>query len=261
MKKIFPQNQIKMKHLSKIAFAIILSLIFCACNDNEYSIAPDLVDNSENIGKLISSFDSTFKEYISNPSLSNDELGNLFIDNARKRGLTIIEFNSGMYSKSDDEDLTLSSEYLNFSNEIRIASNSSTNEGFKSNLDGLKINVLNSVISTDEKQILVDNIKFMIAFVDWMDTIEALNSNKSSLLSKSDCDGWWSCWGQCVAGIIGEAISGGVAGCGVGAGVGAAVGTIVPGAGTASGAVGGCVAGGVVGAIGGGLSGAADHCN
>jgi len=155
-----------------------------------------------------------------------------------------------------------------FSNEIQNANNFLTKEEYKDNLNNLNSSVLNSSISIEEKQILVDNIGFMVAFVDWIDSLESSHSNKSSLFAKSDCDGWWSCWGSCAAGTIGGAITGAIAGCGVGGSVGAAAGAAigsyvagigaVPGGGI--GAVAGCTAGGLAGAIGGGLTGAAAAC-
>lgn len=65
--------------------------------------------------------------------------------------------------------------------------------------------------------------------------------------------GWWSDWGQCVAGILGGAITTGT----TLALAGAAVGTVtVPGVGTVSGAA----VGAIGGAIGGAISGAAAAC-
>lgn len=183
--------------------------------------------------------------------------------------MTIVEINTSDDAvKSSNENLTFSDEYLVFSNEIQNANNFLTKEEYKDNLNNLNSSVLNSSISIEEKQILVDNIGFMVAFVDWIDSLESSHSNKSSLFAKSDCDGWWSCWGSCAAGTIGGAITGAIAGCGVGGSVGAAAGAAigsyvagigaVPGGGI--GAVAGCTAGGLAGAIGGGLTGAAAAC-
>ena len=145
--------------------------------------------------------------------------------------------NTNSLAKTNEETSTFSSEYLNFSSQIQNANSFLTKEDYKTSLTELNSAVLNSSISIEEKQILVDNIGFMTAFVDWMDTLETQNANKSSFIAKSDCDGWWSCWGKCVAGTIGGAITGAIAGCGVGAGVGAAAGAAIaaiPSAGTAA---------------------------
>jgi len=260
-----------MKYLSKTVFAIFLSLMFFACSEDTQNDQVNLVDNSVNISKLIGSFDLIVKKSIENPNLNDEELGELFIEESEKSGLTIVEINTNnAFSKSSIENSTFSDEYLAFSNEIQNANNFLTKEEYKQNLNNLNISVINSSISIEEKQILVDNIGFMVAFVDWMDTLETQTANKSSFLAKSDCDGWWSCWGKCVAGTIGGAITGAVAGCGVGAAVGAAAGAAIaaiPSAGIAApvgagvGAVVGCAAGGVAGAIGGGLTGAAASCD
>lgn len=259
-----------MKYLLKTVFVIFLSLMFFACSEDTQNDQVNLVDNSENISKLIGSFDLIVKKSIENPKLNDEELGKLFIEESEKSGLTIVEINTNnAFAKSSTENSTFSDTYLAFSNEIQNANNFLTKEEYKDNLNNLNNSVLNSSISIEEKQILVDNIGFMVAFVDWMDTLETQTANKSSFLAKSDCDGWWSCWGKCAAGTIGGAITGAIAGCGVGGSVGAAAGAAIgslaggvgaiPGAGV--GAVVGCAAGGVAGAIGGGLTGAAAACD
>lgn len=259
-----------MKNILKFTFVLFLSLSFFSCSEDTDAEQIDLVDNSENINKIINSFDVVVNKSIQNPSLSSEKLGELFIEESRNRGIRIVEVNTNSFAKTSEEASTFSSEYLDFSSQIQNASGFLTKEEYKNSLTQLNSDVLNSTISIEEKQILVDNIGFMTAFVDWMDTLESQTASKSSFLAKSDCDGWWSCWGKCVAGTIGGAITGAVAGCGVGAGVGAAAGAAIaaiPSAGIAApvgagvGAVVGCVGGGVVGAIGGGLTGAATFCD
>jgi len=258
-----------MKYISKIAFAIILTIFACSKEQQDDQVS--LIDNSENINKLINSFDIVLKEYISNPNLSEDSLGNLFIEESRKNGLRIIEIeqNSDL-DKSNDNNTVLSNEYVRYSNTIKKANTFATKEEYKNSLHNLYNDVIGSNISIEEKQSLVDNIGFMLAFVDWMGTLE--NSvSKANLVSKAEneCDGWWSCWGKCVAGTLGGVLTGALGGCGVGAGVGAAAGAaiaavpslgIATAAGAGVGAVVGCAAGGIVGAIGGGLTGAAASC-
>lgn len=256
-----------MKYISKIAVAIIISLTFFACNDETENKGINLVDNSENISKLINSIDFVFKKHIENRNLSEENLGKLFIQKAKRNGLRIIEINNDEpLVRSSSEEATFSSEYWAFSDEIKDAKNFLSEEEYKNNLLNLKKNIINSDISQEEKQLLVDNIGFMVAFVDWMGTLESQYTNK--LLSvktrglqpddqksgdQQKCDGWWSCWGKCVAGTLGGAITGGAT-LGV---AGAAIGTVtVPVIGTISaGAV-----GAVAGAIGGGLTGAAASC-
>ncbi len=249
-----------MKHLSKITIALILSLTFFACNEDQLAEQQNLVDNSENISKLIKSFDLTLKKSIENTNLNETELGDIFINESKKQGLKIVDMSLNNHLAKTDEEVSFSNEFIEYSNTIAQTNSYGTKEEYKNYLMDLNNEVLNSNIAVLEQQILVDSIGIMIAFVDWMGTLDEANSEERLLL-RSECEGWWDCWGKCVAGTLGGGVTGSVAGCGVGAAVGAAVGTVAaPGPGTAAGAVGGCAAGGILGAIGGALSGAADHC-
>lgn len=243
-----------MKNILKFTFVLFLSLNFFSCSEDTDAVQIDLVDNSENINKLINSFDVLVKKSIQNPSLSNEKLGELFIEESRNRGLSIFEVNTNSFAKTSEETSTFSIEYLAFSSQIQNANSFLTKEEYKTSLTQLNSDVLNSTISIEEKQILVDNIGFMNAFVDWMDTLETQTANKSSFLAKSDCDGWWSCWGKCAAGTIG------------GAGAGALAGAVAPAAGCTLvlpviGTVACGTVGGIVGGISGGLTGAAASCD
>tara|TARA_B110000259_G_C13958647_1_gene379742 strand:+ start:237 stop:953 length:717 start_codon:yes stop_codon:yes gene_type:complete len=238
-----------MKYISKIAFAIILSLTFFACSEDDNKLEEtQLVDNSETIAKLINSFDLVVKQSVANPKLSDEKLDELFIEESKRSGLNILETNvENISAKSNSNDLTFSNEYQTFSNEIENADNFSTKEEFKNNLTDLNTRVLNSDILIAEKQLLIDNIGFMIAFVDWMGTLENNQSAKSSLEFK--CDGWWSCWGKCTSAVIGGGLTGGLGGCGIGAAAGLGI-LSIPG----------CGVGAIIGGIGGALTGAAAVC-
>ncbi len=242
--------------MNKIKYAFFLMLVLamgfnsCSVEDDNKLEETQLVDNSETIAKLINSFDLVVKESVANPNLSDEELDELFIEESIKNGLNILETNLENTSvKSNSEGLTFSNEYLNFSNEIENAGSFSTKEEFKNNLTDLNTSVLKSDILIAEKQLLIDNIGFMIAFVDWMETLENNQSSKSSFVLRSDCDGWWTCWGKCTSGVIGGGLTGGLAGCGIGAAAGLVV-LSIPG----------CGVGAIIVGIGGALTGAAAVC-
>ena len=238
----------------------MLCFNFTSCNQEEVFAEKRLVDNSENINKLIKSFNFALKKSIQDKSLNNDQLGSFFIDESKRQGLKII--NTQDYSaKKSTKNNEFSEKYKVFSEAINSASNNLSKNEYKTNLVNLKEEILNSNISIEEKQLLVDNTGFLIAFVDWMEDLNQLSSKSEKLKLKSDCDGWWSCWGKCVAGTIGGALTGGIEGCGIGGAIGAVIGGIAVNPITvATGAIYGCAAGGGVGIIGGGLSGAASSC-
>jgi len=67
----------------------------------------------------------------------------------------------------------------------------------------------------------------MVAFVDWMETLEGKyfgQNDNPTIAMFSKRKSWWDRWGKCAAGAIGGGLTGGVAGCGVGGGIGVAVG-------------------------------------
>lgn len=224
----------------------------------------ELMDNSENIRKLIGSFDFLLKKSISNPKLSDEDLGSLFIEESKKNGLRIVKI-----QQNQNNHPVFSKEYIYLSNSLQKTNNYDTKEEYRNSLTSLQRDVINSKMSIEEKQLLVDTIGFLVEFTDWMEALKDSNLIKFNSINKKDCDGWWSCWGSCVAATVGGALTGGVAGCAVGGAVGATAGAAIagiPSAGIATpvgagvGAVVGCVGVGIVGAIGGGLTAASSSC-
>ncbi|QTE21249.1 hypothetical protein [Polaribacter cellanae] len=140
--------------------------------------------------KLITSFDVVLKTSIKNPKLTNDKLGELFIEESKNRGLSIVEVNSSYLAKNNKQNLQYSDEYFEFSSQIQNANGFSTKEEYKTSLAILNTDALNSSIPIEEKQILVDNIDFITAFIDWMNETNIQTVNKSTFLTKSECDGW-----------------------------------------------------------------------
>lgn len=221
-----------------------------------------LVDNSENIKKIINSFDKTLTLLMESEfELSEAEVENFFINEAKSSGLEIISM------KSQNPNAKLNLREIGYSDEYHyyaslIASPSSFNSGsvYSASLNTAISEVRRADMPQNERQILVDNMMFMDSFVNWMDYRNNLSPGAGNTVVFG-CDGWWACWGRCTAGTIGSSLMGGISSCGVGAMVGGGVGTIVPGVGTAAGLVGGCAAAGVLGVIGGAMVGGATFCS
>ncbi|EIM78709.1 hypothetical protein A3SI_01466 [Nitritalea halalkaliphila LW7] len=110
-----------MKNIFKFTLALFLSLNFFSCSEDNDFEQIDLVDNSENINKIINSFDVVVNKSIQNPSLSSEKLGELFIEESRNRGIRIVEINTNSFAKTSEETLTFSNEYLAFSSQIQNA--------------------------------------------------------------------------------------------------------------------------------------------
>jgi hypothetical protein len=260
-----------MRTLLKCTFLLFFILFNCSSDSESVNQVQqnnlmlskvNIVDNSENIEKIIDALYLTTRTYLNGTDLSENELGNIFLDECESQRVEIVDINT------DPNDLIFSQQYIMYSDQISNTDTYLTKEDYVLNLIDIEDSVIKSNISLEEKQLLVDNARFMIAFVNMLEILE--NENISRFQNRGDCGSWWRCWGKCVASTLGGAITGGVAGCGVGAGVGAAAGAAIaaiPSAGIATpvgagiGAVVGCVAVGVIGSVGGGLSGAALGCD
>ncbi len=148
----------------------------------------------------------------------------------------------------------------NYSRLIASPTSYNSSGGYSASLTTAISEVRRADMPNDERQILVDNMMFMDSFVNWMGYRNNLNLNQGNIVILG-CDGWWTCWGRCVAGTAGRAISGAVIGCaGVGI-VGATIGAVGGIKGAAVGAIIGCSAGGILNGVGTGLEGYALYCN
>lgn len=257
----------------KLTLAVMVFTVLLSCSENEnlpeeiinksMETRSKVVDNSENISKIIETLDKTLEYTLKNQHLNDKLIGDYFIEEARKAGIQIIKISN------NEKDSNFSTEFREFSQQIIESRSYNTKDEFKNSLVSLRDQVMLSKIISSEKQIMIDNIDFMIAFGDWMETANDKYPNIRMINRASDCDGWWECWGACAAAIIGGALTGALTGCAaigsVGAFAGAAIGSIVPALGNAVGAgvgaVAGCGAGGAVGAIAGGLTAASVACD
>jgi len=240
-------------------------LIFQSCHIFEEESLIDssmvLVNNRENINKLIQGFDNTLNAFISSDfSLHEEELGEFFIQEVKELGVKMVEIDEGMVNgKISYEAIPFSEDFIQFSEVISNPSAHPSNVDYIQELSGLLEQVKTSNIPLVEKQILVDNLMFMDSFVNWLGQVDGRYKPEDQMVSFG-CEGWWACWGRCVAGTAGSALSGAALGCaGVGV-VGATIGAVGGIKGAAAGALIGCTAGGIVNGIGKGLVGYAEYC-
>ena len=221
-----------------------LGLILFSCTKEDIETNEQLIDNSQSIAKMIESLDYTLQKSLTNPNLGNNELQQIFLDDAKSRGLTIINVES---QESRFYTSQLSADYYSIADQITTVKQFSSKAAYKDYLIGINDQIKTSNLLLTEKQWLMDEINFMIAFVDWMESVNIFNAK-----TEGEDGGWWDSWGQCVAGTVGGYFTGAVAGCGVGAAVGSPGGPLGIGI--------GCAAGGATGAVGGALTGAATFC-
>lgn len=233
-----------MKYLSKMGFAIALSMIFSACNKEVRSTSNELLQiNTEEIQKIIKVLDQTYNYSKNNKGNKGDEIDidQFFIKKMNEKGFNITTISKGLKPNSK----TLSKEFKTFEFLIADSTSFSSEDDYLSHLIILDESVRESNISFVEKELLINKIAFMNAFVSWLDVIQEQNLTKSPMSNKRECEGWWSCWGKCTASVLG------------GAGTGALAGALVPAAScTVIVPVIGTVACGTIGGIIGGLSGA-----
>ena len=255
-----------MKNRKMINGIVLCLLFFQSCHNFEDNSLLDgpigLIDNSENIDKLIQSFDNTLNTLISSDfSLDENELNEVFIRETTTLGVEMSEIEDGAINRRiSSQDITFSEGFVQYSEIISNPAAYVSNKEYTYDLKGLVGEVKTSNLPLVEKQILVDNMMFMDSFVNWMDRVNRVY-NPSDQMIAFGCGGWWSCWGRCVAGVAGSSLSGAVVGCaGVGI-VGATIGAVGGVKGAAAGAIIGCSAGGILNGIGKGLEGYAKYCN
>lgn len=248
------------------SIVIVCLLISAGCTGFEEDFEEDgldgLVDNSENIQKMIKSFDETLTLFLeADLALSEGELGDFFINEAKSAGLEIITSkNQYPYAGLAMREENYSDAFYAYSSLITSPTSFNSSRGYSVSLNTAISEVRRANMPYYEKQILVDNMMFMDSFVDWMGYRNNLNLNQETIVTLG-CEGWWACWGRCVAGTAGRAVSGAVIGCaGVGI-VGATIGAVGGIKGAAVGAIVGCAAGGILNGVGNGLEGYAMYCD
>ncbi len=236
-----------MRKIFKITIMSML-LFFVNCQKEEM-----FENKSNDIDKLITSFDNTLQKFNSNNQLSEGELNVIFIEECKEQGLEILNKN--------EKRMNYSKEFVLLSDQIKDTYKFDSEKDYKNYLLSIKKELNRTKLLDDEKLLISNRIETMIAFVNWMQTLEKNKEIKSNLKerrgkkgknkgTKSKKKSWWKRWGKCVAGTLGGAITGGLGGCGIGSAAGLGFGSVP-----------GCGVGAVVGGIGGGLTGAAASCD
>ncbi|WP_211292464.1 hypothetical protein [Nonlabens arenilitoris] len=168
-------------------------------------------------------------------------------------------------SQENIDNLDFGEDYFTVSDIINNTSIHSTYTEYLNELQNLYNNLNNYDLNSSELAIVQSNIIFMEEFVNYLYDYTLQNTN---FTAKSDCNGWWSCWGNCVAGTISWGLIGGMSGCvtlgSAGVLIGGAV-TLITGPGAAAGAsaggIAGCITGGIAGTVIGAFHGASEACD
>lgn len=255
-----------MKTITSILTVLIGSFfILISCEKDESTDATTtesgqkstLTADTQTIAKLIDAFDQTLTDVRGSQNKPTEkETDAIFIEKGKNLGLDMFVYTENTILKGSSD------AYVSFYEKINTALSYDSSELYKAYLITLDGQVQASSLTTDEKQDLVNKIAFMIEFVNWMESVSQKYSKKPSYSlvrlktsnpEPNQCNGWWACWGKCMAGTIGGAGTGALAG---GIGLAAAGSIAVP----IIGAVPGGTFGAVVGGVSGGLTGAAASC-
>jgi hypothetical protein len=247
-----------MKNLRNSISVVVMALVMMV-SFNSYAQNNATKTSIDDIIKLIKEGSPTFPDPVgfkskSSSSFKGKEAADLFLTNF-KSSLTVVH--NSQDKKKAIEVHTLGKSELKYSN-LNMYVQDNSKDSFASELNLLIQNSTSSKdfskkLATLSKRDLKGRDKQLVyIMINVIDILEQHNATFGGA-SQAKCSGWWSCWGQCVAGTIGGAVTG-AATLGI---AGAAVGTVtVPVVGTiALGAV-GTIAGG----IGGALTGAAASC-
>jgi len=231
--------------------SLITSLFILSCNKESTKIEITKIEpDTELINSIIDSFNEGIEESIKN---NNEQDFNVveynFVKNIQLKN-TSLDFSN----KSERDNF--SNEYLNFSKLFISSLDFSTQYNYIKSLNTLSFKVNNSELTYNEKQSLINKIALMKSFVSMIEKLndKYLYSKELSILKEEECDGWWACWGKCVAGTVGSSLAAATAGA---LGPAATCTLVVPLIGTvACGTV-----GGIIGGVSGALTGAATFCD
>jgi hypothetical protein len=210
--------------------------------------------NQDNVDEIISSLDYTLNKALkSNNEYTQEELSDIFIDELENKNVETVVFDENHMNPE------FSADYNMISNQIVASKEYNSPQSYKDMLNDLKSNLNQYDLTTNERLLMKDNIKFMHRFVLWMEEVDRVHS--PDIETKCTICDFWNDWGECIVGVVGGAITGATIGCGAIGSVGGTIGAGICGPACAgAGAIAGYLGGAIVGGIAGGLNGAADHC-
>lgn len=137
---------------------------------------------------------------------------------------------------------------------VRYSEVATSADDYLRRLAALKSEIRNSRVSSMERSELLTLVALNEEFVRYLDLrVSEITKSGGKVAPAMKCDGWWSCWGRCVAGTVGGAGLGALTGAAYG---GAGCTMVLPVVGTVACGTVGAVAGGIFG----GLAGAAASC-
>ncbi len=238
-------------------------LILNSCSQADLSVSAEENNNQDFIYQksvtqqnslIIQSFDAAIEAKLNDSTKTEEELSQIFLEYFESNDGELVTMES---SQENIDNLIYSDDYFVVSDLINSTSLYSTHMDYLESLKNLSNNLESYDLDSHELTLVQSNIIFMQDFVIYLNN---LTLQKSGFSAKSDCGGWWSCWGNCVAGTVSWGLIGGMSGCvtlgSAGVLIGGAV-TLITGPGAAVGASAGGIAGTVIGAF----HGASESCN
>ena len=244
-----------------IPLCILLAFLI-SCNDTTYVEKSDIKIDNDGIETFISFIDFNVTRITSNSthrSASSDET-EYIIRNIHEfekiKGVNLHSTPNGIAiivtpNVDDQKRLELQNKLVSY------CQNSLNETEFLDKLHMLKAEILADKVSDGIKYDFLNRIALLEKFVDYLNTKVHLTSAQEQNTRKvleTKCDGWWACWGKCVAGTVGGAGLGALGGAATG---GAGCTVVLPIVGTVACGTAGAVAGGIAG----GLAGASQSCD
>jgi len=179
-----------MKNIKKITLGILGTAVLAsglwACSDdnesskqisNEKQVNSKLNSASKEIYDIVDVFSITIDKKINNPELSDNELGEIFLNEVKERGVKVQDV-------SDLKNINLSEEFANYSNKIKHSDFDNYNNyiDYLYNLNKEIDN--NDFLTSEEKNILGTQVSFSLSFLDMLNIKNSeMNFNEKSTIT------------------------------------------------------------------------------